>query len=564
MKLQNIILSGREPESRWDVDIEKGIIKSIEPSTSLSPVPTAPLLLPSLCHPHVHLDKAYLLTGDFDYTDLTPRSGSFTEALALTARAKERYTPDDLYLRGAQLLATSATQGVTSCRAFVEVDHVTRHKGLEAALMLKRGFENENATTGTSPPTTTTTTTPRTDASGGDRKSSDPTDINSFKGRNGCFKVQICAFAQDPLFSAEYHGEENRRLLIEALDKYCGRRRHIVNDSGQDDFGGGAHAGAINAAAVIEALGTTPYVEVDVEASRQNIQWAIEMALKYSLHLDFHLDYNLDQTRSVMVWDVLKLLKEARWTERADRTKTIVLGHCSRLTLCSDAEMARLAHEIRESGLPIYFVGLPTSDLFMMGRPQQQQPPSSTAQAEDGNRLGFSAHAPHNRPRGTIQVVDMISRLGLEACLSINNVGNAFTPWGTGDPLHLASLGIGVYQAGTEADARTLYECVSVRARRAIGLDMPEGKEDKATSGADTGVESPSGAGSRLRSSGDSESLDLKEGDTGPFLLIRNKLWVGSTDADHLLPFKVPARQRASVKDVVWDPPDIALRQVIY
>ncbi|KAL2432197.1 hypothetical protein ABEF95_004841 [Exophiala dermatitidis] len=553
MKLQNIILSGREPGSRWDVDIEEGIVKSIEPSSSLSPVPTVPLLLPSLCHPHVHLDKAYLLTSDFHYADLTPRSGSFTEALALTARAKKRYTPDDLYLRGAQLLATSATQGVTSCRAFVEVDHVTRHKGLEAALMLKWGFENENANTGPPP---TTTPTART---GGDRKSSDPTDINSLKERNGCFKVQICAFAQDPLFSAEHDGEENRRRLTEALDKYCGRRRHTINDNGQDDSGRGAHAGATNTA-VIEALGTTPYVEVDVEAGQQNIKWAIEMALKYSLHLDFHLDYNLDETKSLMVWDVLELLKEAGWTERADRTKTIVLGHCSRLTLCNDAELARLAQEIKESGLPIHFVGLPTSDLFMMGRPQQQQqqPPSPAAQDVDVNQS-----CSYNRPRGTIQVVDMIHRLGLEACLSINNVGNAFTPWGTGDPLHLASLGVGVYQAGTEADARTLYECISVRARRAIGLDVPEGKEDKVASGTDAGVQSPSGAGPRLGSSSDSETLDLKEGDTGPFLLIRNKLWVDSADPDHL-PIKVPARQRASVKDVVWDPPDTALRQVIY
>jgi hypothetical protein len=54
--------------------------------------------------------------------------------------------------------------------------------------------------------------------------------------------------------------------------------------------------------------------------------------------------------------------------------------------------------------------------------------------------------------------------------VSINNIGNAFTPQGSCDPLSIASLGVGVYQAGTKRDAEILYECISTRARNAIGL----------------------------------------------------------------------------------------------
>lgn len=480
MKIRDIILPGREPTSRWDVDFESNTITSIKPSTSTSSASESDppsLLLPPLCHPHVHLDKAYLLTcntqhhptlskgsGSYpDYTDLAPQDGSFAEALKFTSLAKQRYTTEDLYLRGAQLLATSLTQGVTSCRAFVELDHVTSHSCLESALRLRDCFR-------------------------------------------GIFKLQICAFAQDPIFSTE-HGEGNRKVLTQALEK-CG--------------------------AQIEVLGTTPYVETSFEARLQNIQWAIETALTCSLHLDFHLDYNLDETQKPMVREVVRLLKELKWNEQAKKGKTIVLGHCTRLTLYSDAEMAALANEIKEANLPIHFVGLPTSDLFMMGRPM----------ATESARLLKST----NRPRGTLQVLDMIHKFGVNACLSVNNVGNAFTPWGTGDPLSLASLGVGIYQAGTDEAAKALFECVSSRARRAVGLNTASALED------DSDVLAPESTAEMQ------DTTELKEGRKGELLLIRNQEWVGCPGH---LGVKIPARQRVGTRDVVWDPPEVKLRQVL-
>jgi hypothetical protein len=50
----------------------------------------------------------------------------------------------------------------------------------------------------------------------------------------------------------------------------------------------------------------------------------------------------------------------------------------------------------------------------------------------------------------------MIKRYGLQATLAVNNVGNAFTLHGSCDPLSVASLGVGIYQARTKTDAETL------------------------------------------------------------------------------------------------------------
>lgn len=84
-----------------------------------------------------------------------------------------------------------------------------------------------------------------------------------------------------------------------------------------------------------------------------------------------------------------------------------------------------------------------------------------------------SATNPSNRPRGTLQVTHMIKHYDINAAIGINNVGNAFTPHGSCDPLSLACLGVGIYQAGTKADAELLLQCVSTRAKAAIGLTPP-------------------------------------------------------------------------------------------
>lgn len=459
--LENVIIPSIDDQSRWNLEIADGRVLSRNRSTFTS----APgVLLPSLCHPHIHLDKPYILTCNRpasrahpSYSDLAPKSGSFQEALTNTSAAKARYTPEDLYLRGSQLLAESCSRhGVTAARTFVEVDHVVKFKTLETAIKLKRDFEH-------------------------------------------LIEVQICLFAQDPIFSTE-HGDENRRLLLEALERFSGD---------------------------IAALGTTPYVEQGEDASKKleaenrNIEWAIDTAIEKGLHLDFHLDYNLDDTKQSSVFKVISHLRKSNWVENANPGKTIVIGHCTQLTTRNDEleQLSKLINEVPQ--LPIHFVGLPTSDLFMMGRPEVRNNESGTE------------YMPHSRPRGTMQIPSMIKDFGLNGCLGVNNVGNAFTPYGNGDPLQLACWGTGIYQAGAVGDPELLYECVSDRARRAIGL-LPFDAH------ASDGAKVPF-----------------------PGLVILNDENVvlrGRTGNEEL---KVPARQRLTIKDVVWDPPDSHLRRIV-
>lgn len=431
--IQGVRLAGSS--STWNINLEfpsdsQGIIASVTPLESSSDDIQAPLALPALTHPHIHLDKAYIHNAR-EYSHLLPCMGTFQEALSSTTKAKESFTEADLLKRGEWLLAESISSGVTAMRAFVEVDHTVQLTCLDAAIALKGQWSE------------------------------------------ACH-IQIACFAQDPIFSSEY-GEENRALIQKALETYS----------------------------EIDVLGTTPYVESSVEASKKNIEWAVDRALLLDKHVDFHLDYNLDPGKEALIWHVLQTLQQRGWTSQTTRRR-VMLGHCTRLTLLTDKEWKKLSHFIHENDLPVSFVGLPTSDLYM----------AAPAPRDQGG--------PHQRPRGTLRVPEMIRKHNLDAVIGVNNVGNAFTPWGSADPLFLACVGVGVYQAGAQDDAELLYECVSTRARAAIGLS------------AET-------------------SLVVQPGVCPDLVLFHNRDDTGCGIS----------RPRTSVAEVVWDPPARTSRSII-
>ncbi|KAI9045810.1 putative zinc metallopeptidase [Aspergillus affinis] len=432
--IHNVRLASSDPnlDSTWDVTFDPSHSISITPSTTTENNNNNdnPLALPTLTHPHIHLDKAFVHSALPTASHL-PSTGSFQEALSLTAQAKAQFHRADLLQRGEWLLAESVASGVTTMRAFVEVDQTVGLACLDAGVELQTRWE-------------------------------------------AACRIQLVCFAQDPIFSGEA-GDGNRALLEEALARYpC-----------------------------VDVIGTTPYVEASGEAARRNIDWAVTQALRLDKHVDFHLDYNLDCEREALVWYVLDALRRNRWTA-STTDKRVMLGHCTRLTLFGHEEWSRLAEEIRRHDLPVSFVGLPTSDLYMAAPP-------------DGESDGPS----NGRPRGTLPVPEMIRKYNLDAVMGVNNVGNAFTPWGSPDPLSLACLGVGVYQAGTQADATLLYECVSTRARAAIGLSSSE--------------------------------LALKDGDPDDILLLYS---VDDTGCG-------VSRPRTRVADVVWDPPARVSRSIV-
>ncbi|KAJ3519450.1 hypothetical protein NM688_g9299 [Phlebia brevispora] len=324
------------------------------------------LLMPSLCHGHIHLDKCYLLAQCDELI-----TGDFAEALRVTADAKASFPSrlGDLYSRGRQLILASMESGVTMMRAHVEVDDTVRMTCLETGLRLKREF------------------------------------AHTF-------------FAQDPLFpktSSDIPGE-NWDLL-----------RSAAMQSG------------------VEVIGSAPYVEPSTEKAKQNILLILDFAQEHHLHADFHLDYNLNVSQEPLVWFLLESLRKRIKNGTWRRDRHVCVGHATHLTLWTAEQWSTFAHAVAEDDLPISLVGLPQSDLYMMGRDMSYP------------------------PRSTLNPVKLARDHGLRVAMAVNNVGNAFTPQGAPDPLALCPLGMALFQTGTKKDCATLIEAVTVNARHAIG-----------------------------------------------------------------------------------------------
>ncbi|KAG1879167.1 hypothetical protein F4604DRAFT_1880110 [Suillus subluteus] len=158
-----------------------------------------------------------------------------------------------------------------------------------------------------------------------------------------------------------------------------------------------------------------------------NIELIMSLAEKHDLHADFHLDYNLDPGAVPMVWDVLQQMRQRSWCKSSG--KRVTIGHATRLGLFSDGEWAELKRAT--DTLPLEIVALPQSDVYMMGR-------------------------------RTINAPQVYRDHGVRVALSVNN--------GSLDPLTLASLGVALFQVGTEPDWRVLLRSVSTTSKEAIGV----------------------------------------------------------------------------------------------
>ncbi|KAJ6559222.1 hypothetical protein DFH09DRAFT_523309 [Mycena vulgaris] len=360
----------------WRIECSGGRITSAQRMTSdESSVPSGPptvdakgsLMLPSLCHAHIHLDKCFIL----DRCELL--TGDFAEALKVTSQAKGSFNPDDLYARGYKLIRDSLECGVTSMRAHVEIDTVVEFACLEVGLKLNKVF------------------------------------------RQFC-DIQVAAFAQEPLFDVPDNLQPGRNysLLVQAAETPG-----------------------------VEVVGSAPYVEPTTEQAKANIVFVLKLAQKHGCHVDFHLDYNLDPESEPLIYSVISEAKKLSWS----RELRITIGHATRMQLFTPAQWGDLASAIGE--LPIIFVGLPQSDMYMLGRKEMD------------TLLG--------PPRSTLRIPYIANKYGLEVAMSVNNAQNAFTPQGSVDPLSLCTLGVALFQSATTKDIRTLTQSVTLTSKRAIG-----------------------------------------------------------------------------------------------
>lgn len=80
---KGVYVAGKPAKGRWNVCCQSGVISSLSESIETSEE-IGQFLSPSLCHPHIHLDKCFLLSHP-KYADLEIKKGDFAEAMELTS-----------------------------------------------------------------------------------------------------------------------------------------------------------------------------------------------------------------------------------------------------------------------------------------------------------------------------------------------------------------------------------------------------------------------------------------------------------------------------------------------
>jgi len=86
LSLNGVHLTNKPANSLWNICCKEGRVSEIsEYEAEANSKPDGRLVAPSLCHPHIHLDKCFLLSHP-KYADLEIEKGDFQEALNLTSR----------------------------------------------------------------------------------------------------------------------------------------------------------------------------------------------------------------------------------------------------------------------------------------------------------------------------------------------------------------------------------------------------------------------------------------------------------------------------------------------
>ncbi|MEJ2886766.1 amidohydrolase family protein [Actinomycetospora aeridis] len=179
-----------------------------------------------------------------------------------------------------------------------------------------------------------------------------------------------------------------------------------------------------------DVLGACSYAEDDVDACREHVRDVLDLAQHHGVPVDVHADFaagaggGATDPRHDLAADI------ATMTSAAGMQGRVVLGHVTTLAGLDPDRRRRTADALAAAGVGV--VVLPPTDLYLVG-----------------------ASAPVRELRDA----------GVRVACSSNNVRNAFTPFGTVDPVDTALL-LGHMQG---VDLDTLLDAVTVDAAALLG-----------------------------------------------------------------------------------------------
>ena len=193
-------------------------------------------------------------------------------------------------------------------------------------------------------------------------------------------------------------------------------------------------------------VGGCPYNERSWNATQVHIDTVFDLAQRHGLDIDMHADFADDAS-------------DPRFAAAAYiARKTIDTGYQGHVTLGHVTSLGALSHEHAAeviallSEARIHIVTLPATDLYLGGRKEVTL----------------------NRRR-TLTPVQALRRAGVNVAFASNNIRNAFTPFGSADPLQMGLLLAHAAQLGSPDDQAFVLDMCTQNAAGVMGLDKDYG-----------------------------------------------------------------------------------------
>ncbi|HEY3060409.1 MAG TPA: amidohydrolase family protein [Chloroflexota bacterium] len=183
----------------------------------------------------------------------------------------------------------------------------------------------------------------------------------------------------------------------------------------------------------VDVVGGVPYNDRSAE---EHIDTCFALARQYGRPLSFHQDFADDATS-------LSIAYLARRTIAESMQGRVEVGHATALGALALAELAEICELLATADISV--ISLPMTDLHLGGR-------SDT----------------HN-VRRALAPIKALLQAGVNVAAGANNLRNAFTPFGTGDPLLTAFLLIPTAHLGDEDLLPGVLDLVTHNAARAVG-----------------------------------------------------------------------------------------------
>lgn len=183
-----------------------------------------------------------------------------------------------------------------------------------------------------------------------------------------------------------------------------------------------------------DVVGGIPYNDTP---AKEHIDLVFRLAAKYGKPIDFHQDFKDNADSMTIEYICDKTIAEGMQGK-------VSVGHLTALAAVPPEELEPILRKMADAQINV--MCLPATDLHLGAR-------------NDTYNV-----------RRTVTPVRKLRDAGVNMCFATNNIRNAFTPYGTGDLMHIAMLGIPVCHLGGADDLPTVLPMLTTNPAKALGL----------------------------------------------------------------------------------------------